>query len=563
MAQHDPSPPPRAGEPRQKPEFFNESTRHTRVQRPIPVRTNDSPPTPHFGPASRHGLTVVPRWNTMRRAPSPSRESRQRHGGVLSALGNPLYRSGYALIANVAGTTIVGLGFWAVATHLYSPRQVGEASALVAALVIVSSFAQLNLNNTLPRFLTQAGRRAGRLIGYGYAASTASGLVIALAVVTLLPALSPHWHFLGASVPLIVAFVAGTVVWGIFALQDYALLGLQRPLMVPLENTVYGVAKLLLLFGLASFLPSSGVFIAWVLPLAINVPAVNWLIFRRYLKDWEPGDYVATVRPRDIVKFSSVDYVGNLLSQTAGNLLPLLVLTVIGAAAAAAFYIAWTITTGLNLVANSFATSLLVQGSANVGKLGELTRGTVTRTLAVTLAGATVFGLGARLILGIYGNGYAIRASLLLGLLTAGSVFYGLLAVIFSIDRIVGRVGRATATRFALAILTLGGSSILLPRLGTDGVGIAWLGSNLLAAVVRIPTIFSASRLKAGESPARSGAGSPVALLGLPTRSRPSGRHRRGTTPSSVGRAGLRPATTILPSSADDAPTDLKRPSHA
>jgi O-antigen/teichoic acid export membrane protein len=479
------------------------------------------------------------------------------------ALGSPLYRSGYALIANVAGTTIVGLGFWAVATHLYSPRHVGEASALVAALVVVSSFAQLNLNNTLPRFLTQAGRRAGRLIGYGYAASTAAGVVIALAVVTLLPALSPHWHFLGASVPLIVAFVAGTVVWGIFALQDYALLGLQRPLMVPLENTVYGVAKLLMLLGLASFLPSSGVFIAWVLPLAINVPAVNWLIFRRYLKDWEPGDYVATVRPRDIVKFSSVDYVGNLLIQAAGNLLPLLVLTVIGAASAAAFYIAWTITTGLNLVANSFATSLLVQGSANVGKLGELTRGTVTRTLAVTLAGATVFGLGARLILGIYGNGYAIRASLLLGLLAAGSVFYGLLAVIFSIDRIVGRVGRATATRFALAILTLGGSSILLPRLGTDGVGIAWLGSNLLAAVVRIPTIFSASRLKAGASPARSGHGSPMALLGLPARSRAAGRHRRGTTPSPVLRAGLRPATTILPSPAAEAPTNLKRRSHA
>jgi O-antigen/teichoic acid export membrane protein len=474
---------------------------------------------PYLGAAWRDGLTVVPRLDMM---PRPASPHAQRRGGLLGALGNPLYRSGYALIANVVGTTVVGLGFWAIAAHLYSRRQVGQASALVAALVVVSSFAQLNLNNTLPRFLTQAGRRAGRLLGYGYAASSATALVLGLAFITVLPRLSPNWHFLGSSVLLSAAFVAAIVVWGVFALQDCALLGLQRPIMVPLENSFYGVAKLVVLLGVTSLLPDTGIFIAWIIPLAINVPVVNWLIFRRYLKDWKPATAVATVRPRDIMRFTWVDYVGNMLSQTAGNLLPLLVLTALGAAADAIFYIAWTIATGLNLVATGFATSLLVEGSAMPGRLGELTRGILARNLVVTVAGAAVLGLGARLILSIYGHGYAVRASLLLGLLAAGSVFYGLLAIVFSVDRIVGRVGRATVTRLVLAVLTLGGSWLLLRRMGTDGVGVAWLGANMLVALARLPTIVRATRLRAGQAVARSTARTPAARHRAPARSRPA-----------------------------------------
>jgi O-antigen/teichoic acid export membrane protein len=447
--------------------------------------------------ARRDGLTLAPRMDAVPGARPPRSHSRQRRG-LLSARGDSLYRSGYALIANVGGTTILGVGFWAVAAHLYTRQQVGQASALVAALIVVSSFAQLNLNNTLPRFLPQAGRGAGRFIGYGYAASSAAALVIGVGFVVILPRMSAQWHFLGDSAMLATAFVVAAVAWGIFALQDSALLGLRQPGMVPLENAVYGALKLLMLVGITATLPATGIFIAWVVPLAINVPAVNGLIYWRYLKKWKFATAETTVGRREVIRFTSVDYVGNLLSQIAGNLLPLLVLTALGAAADASFYIAWTITTGLNLVAMSFATSLLVEGSASPDRLSELTRGVLVRTLVVTVTGAAVLGLGARLVLAVYGHEYAAHAAEVLGLLAAGSVFFGLLAIVFSIDRITGRVSRATFTRLVLAVLTLGASWLLLPPMGVDGVGVAWLGANLVVALARLPTIVGAVRRPAG-----------------------------------------------------------------
>ena len=360
----------------------------------------------------------------------------------------------------------------------------------------------------------------------------------------ILPRLSASWHYLGDSIVLSAGFVVAAVAWGIFALQDSALLGLRRPGMVPLENAVYGVLKLLLLVGITTALPETGIFLAWIGPLAVNVPGVNALIYARYLKTWKFATAETTVDRREIIRFTSVDYVGNLLNQIAGNILPLLVLTALGAAADASFYIAWTITTGLNLVAMSFATSLLVEGSASPGRLGELTRGVLVRTLMVTITGAAVLGLGARLILSVYGHEYAVHAATVLALLAAGTIFSGLLAIVFSIDRITGRVSRATLTRLVLAILTLGASWLLLPRMGIDGVGVAWLGANLVMALTRMPTLIGTLRQQtvAGARPAA--AATPVAAQpGLPVTARPGGRHRgrhrAGKTSISVlGRLG-------------------------
>jgi len=423
---------------------------------------------------------------------TPVLKARLTRGRVLDALRDPLYRTGYALVANTAGTTVTGLVYWVVAAHLYNRQALGRCSALVSALIVVSSVAQLDLANTLPRFLPHARRSAGRLIAYGYGASAIAALSIGVAFVTVLPRLSSHWQFVDDSGPLAVIFVPAAVVWVIFALEDAALTGLRRAVIVPVENSAYGVFKLLLLVSVASALPSTGIFVAWLGPLLIIVPAINWLIFRRYVKAREP--VAATgLRAREIVRFTVIDYVGTLFSQAYGYVLPLLVLSVLGAAANGSFFVAWTIAGGLELVALNFGTSLLVEGSRAPNRLAELTKGILARCLLATVTGAVVLALAAHLILRIYGPTYAANASVLLALLGAATVPTGLVIVAFALDRIEGRVGRAAVTQLALAVLVLGSSLLLMRRMGINGVGLAWLGSSLVVAAVRSPTIARAA----------------------------------------------------------------------
>lgn len=415
-------------------------------------------------------------------------------GGAVGALRNPLYRSGYALLANTVGTTVVGVAFWAVAAHLYSRQALGRSSALVSALILVSSLAQLNLINALPRFLPKAGPRVAQFISYCYAASAIAALVGGVAFVVVLPSLNSQWRFVGDSMSLAVLFVAATVVWGVFALQDAALIGLHRAVIVPLENTAYGVLKLVLLVALAGLLRWTGIIVSWVIPLAVTVPAVNWLIFRRYVKRSAFADATPELRARQVVHHASIDYVGALFAQAYANLLPLIVLSILGAAANANFYIAWTIGTGLQLVAVNFGTSLLVEGAAAPHQVAELTRGVLIRCTVVMVPGALVLTLAARPILKIYGSEYALHASTSLALLALASIPRCIVMVSWSLDRIESRVGRAAWTQLSLTVLVLGGSWILLRHFGTDGVGLAWLGGNLVVAAVRVPTIVRVMR---------------------------------------------------------------------
>ena len=411
----------------------------------------------------------------------------------MDGLRNPLYRTGYALVVNTIGTTAVGLIYWVVAAHLYDRQALGRCSALVSALIVVSSLAQLDLANALARFLPQAGRSAGRFIASSYGASAVAALAAGVAFVALVPRLSSQWQFLHASAPLAVAFVAAVVVWGIFALEDAALTGLRRAVVVPVENSVYGVVKLLLLVGVASVLPSVGIFVAWLVPLLVIIPAVNSLIFRRYVKVRDLAG-ASRVSAREVAHFAAIDYLGILFAQGYGYMLPLLVLSVLGAAANGSFFAAWTIAAGVALMTVNFGTSLLFEGARAPDRLAELTRGVLIRCGLVTISGAVVLALGGHLILRLFGSTYAANASVLLALLGAANIPFSLVIVAFALDRIARRVGRAAVSQLALSVLVLGSSLPLMRRLGIDGVGFAMLGSSFIVAAVRFPTIARALR---------------------------------------------------------------------
>lgn len=433
--------------------------------------------------------------------------ARKLAAATLGALRSPLYRSGYALLANAAGTTALGAIYWAVAAHLYDQQALGRTSALIAALIVVSNLAQLNLHSALARFLPRAGRSACRFVTYSYAVSSLAAVPLGLAFVTILPRLSPNWRFVGDSVPFAVVFVLGAVAWGVFNLEDAALVGLRRSVIVPAENMVYGLCKLILLAVIAVLLPSTGIFVSWVAPLVVIIPAVNWLIFHRYLKDRDFAAAAAGLPAREVVRFASIDYVGAVIGQATGGLLPLLVLSVLGAAANGSFYIAWTIAAGLTLVTANFAYSLLAEGATAPHRLPELTRGVLVRCAVVTVPGVALLVVAAHPILRIYGSAYAADASVLLGLLALAAIPTGLVSVAFSLDRLAGRVGRAAFTQGVLAVFTLGGSWLLLRHLGIDGVGVACLGGSLVVAVARFPTIAAAVGLRADPAPVDSPAG--------------------------------------------------------
>jgi len=449
-----------------------------------------------------------------------------------------LYRTAWALIANTGGTTVLGFAYWVVVAHLYSRQTLGRSSALIAALILLSNITQLNLSSALPRFLPTAGRSSKRLIAYSYGVSSLAALPVAVAFVLVMPRLSSQWQFLSGSRLLELLFVFAALLWGMFALEDAALTGLRRAEVVPIENFVYGILKLVTVICVVGLLPSAGIFASWAVPLLVIIPIVNLLIFRRYLRPIQ--DVRDDFHFGRVARFASVDFLGTLSTQAYGSVLPLMVLSLLGPAANGSFYIAWTISAGLGLVAANFGMSLMVEAAAAPLKLAELTRGIAARCALVTVLGAVVLAAAARPILHIYGATYAAHATPLLGMLALGAIPRAAVIITWSLDRVAGRVGRAAITQAALAILLLAGSRYLLNYVGIVGVGYAWAAANFIIAAVRLPTLLGAIRQR--PAPQRTGAGasgSAAALFVVPadgSRGTRPGKHR---AVRSTGASGL------------------------
>ena len=254
--------------------------------------------------------------------------------------------------------------------RLYPTEVVGRATAAYAAMNLLAGFTALNFNGVLTRFLPQAGRRTGKLIKHSYLVSGIASVLVTIPFLLSIHLWGPSYSELGN--PITGLFFIGCVVcWAIFTLQDSVLAGMRNAHWVLLENTVFGIAKVVLLIIFASHFQHLGIYLSWMVPCVLTVPLINALIFSRLV----PRHTAATIdveppTSRQIGRFLAGDYSGAMFLLATSNLVPVLVAAMISDVKNTAyFYMAWLVGGILDLVAVNMAISLTVEGSFDASSL--------------------------------------------------------------------------------------------------------------------------------------------------------------------------------------------------
>jgi len=406
-----------------------------------------------------------------------------RAGGLRAHLNDPLHRTGYLLVLGAGAGSLLGFVFWAVAAHQYPARIVGLNSTVISAMMLVSGVSQLGLNAVLVRYLPRSGRTARALVLRAYGVTVGISLVLGAAAAATSELWSVELGFLASEPSWFVGFVLGTALWTVFSLQDSVMIGLKAVVWVPIENTVYSVLKLALLVGFIGLLPFSGPFVAWNVPLIGAVAIVTVFVFRRLLPLHRARDPDATVDRRQIVSVARGNYGGTLFSLAATMLMPILVGNIAGAVQTAYFYIPWTISTGLQLVALNMTTSLTVEAALDEARLHQLTRRALRLTFALVVPLAALTALLAPWGLGAFSAGYAEAGVTLLRLLAIAAIPNVIMFLGVTVARVQHRGRMVLAIQSAQCLLALGLSAALLPGHGIEGVGVAWLVSQTVVAV--------------------------------------------------------------------------------
>ena len=403
-------------------------------------------------------------------------------------LADPLLRSASALVLSTVIAGVLGIAYWIVAARNYPERTVGQESAALSAMLMLSNFAQGNLFHGLTRFVPAAGRRTARLVAWSYAGTCAAAVVLGTAFVLLAPLISPDLTFVRSSTLTGMAFVAAVTLWVVFALQDGVLTALRRPSWVPIENAIFGVVKLVLLLVFASVLVDGGIFASWNVPVLFAVIPVTILIFRRLIPAGAASAQATPeLRAREVARFVAIDYASGLLLQTYTTALPLLIVAKLGPEANAQFYVAYVFIAALDLVSVNIGTSLMVEGAHDEARLAEYTRRVLRRGGPLIVAAVVGVLAAASLVPSVFGHQYATDAPQVLRLLVLGSLPRMLGILYMAVMRVERRVDRIVAVQGATSVLVIGLSFVLSPRLGVEGVAVAWTCAHLTVAVALLP----------------------------------------------------------------------------
>jgi len=406
--------------------------------------------------------------------------------GLRRELSVPLYRNAYALMANTAGNSILGLLYWVLAARTFPDTAVGRGNALIALMMLVSTFTQLNWSGALIRFLPRAGRSAQRMLVTAYVMATALAAVAAAAVMA-------YCHFARApddplyvSTGVAVWFVVSTMAWSVFNLQDAALTGLRSAVWVPLENGLYGLVKLVLLVVVARSSLSEGVFASWTVPVIALVVPVNLLLFRRILPRHATAQPEAQQMPARgvLARYMAGDYAAQAFTQLSSTFLPVLVVSLLGAAQGAYYLPAQTAFAAMGMLATAITSSLVVEAARDEGATHRLARAMLRRICVLVLPAGAFVALAAPWLLELFGSQYRAGATTVLQLMMLSLLPRVPVALYVTKCRLENRTGMLALLQGTQAALVVGGTALFAPTAGLVAVGWSVVAAEVVPALL-------------------------------------------------------------------------------
>lgn len=401
-----------------------------------------------------------------------------------------------ALMASTGIAALVGLAFWAVAARLPA-SEVGRSSAVLSTATMLSQLASSNIGLLFGRILASAGPKSRAVVLAGYGAAAAIAGLLGVGFVLFVPNEALFGNpFERVTFPLLV------ILFCIFSLQDWVLIGLRASQWVPLEQLLFAVGKLVLLVLFAVVLPRGGIVLAWAIPCLLTVAVINPILLGRVLPRISAPSAGASAMPtrRELGRIFLAEYATGVVTVVIPLVLPLLVVYQLGTRANAFYALPWLIAESLGFLMWNISSSYLVEASHDRAQNAALMRRTIRLSLLVGGIGVPFILVTAPWLLSLLGPEYVAEGTTVLRLMVLAIPFTVVISMYVNMSRIKNEMSRVVAIQLLSAIMVIGLTVTLLPRLGINGAGWAYLVAEAVAAgIAAVPLLrfLRASRVTA------------------------------------------------------------------
>lgn len=384
----------------------------------------------------------------------------------------------YLLTSSIV-MSVLGFGFWAICTRLYSPEQIGIATALLAGLNLVTSLSLLGFEISLIRILPTHPKKS-ELFNTYLTVTGIIGLFLALLFLVAQPFIASELSILHSQVLIGVLFVAFTLVSISSYLVESALIAYTQAKYVFYKSVIFGLLKLPLPFVFL-FLGAFGVYSAWMVSLLAAVGYSMWVLQKRF--DHRLWLRVNPSHLKGTMRYSFFNYIAAFIEGAPIMVLPLLITAVMGPTQNAYYYMAMTIANVLFMIPISAAQSLFAEGAqAAADTAAKLRRAIAFMGALLVPAIAATFVLGPW-VLGIFGKDYAENGAVALNIFALSALPMAVSTVCRTLLKLKFKSGLIVAVDCIGAAIIIG-FAFLLHSQQLNGVALAWLYGQISLMVL-------------------------------------------------------------------------------
>jgi O-antigen/teichoic acid export membrane protein len=391
--------------------------------------------------------------------------------------------AGYLMAVNITAP-VLGFVFWQLVARLYRPAEVGTASAIWGAVMLVAGLAGLGIDNSILRFLP-ASEAPHRLLRTAFTLGIGAAFVLGAAYLAGLPLWSPSLLFLRQHPLVVLAFLVVAAMETARKVAKTTCVARRRSDYAFLHVTALNVGRLVFAAALAG-LGTRGL----VLSMAgANALALGIALFW-FLRWVEPG---FRLRPgwswSDLgvmMPYAFANHIATLLAQASQTVMPIMTLEVLGPEASGHAYIAWQLGGALLSPILALSGSALVEASNAPEELPTYLAKATTMGAVLTLGPSLALALAAPWVLGLFGASYAAAATNLIRWMALATPFVVVAQLTDTYLRVKRSVVALAGLNILTAVTTLGGAALLMPLVGIEAWGIGWCVGNVIVAVVGI-----------------------------------------------------------------------------
>ena len=415
--------------------------------------------------------------------------------GLTQKFKDPLYRNSIFLITSLFLNAVTGFIFWVIATRLYSAEDVGLASAIISAAMLLHLFSLMGFEFSLAHYIPSSDHKYRcELIIMSFI--VVSILSILLTFIFLLSLNIYNWsqaltNIMKKDIYICLFFTLFTTTISLTALQTLGIfVGFRKTEYSFVQNAISSISKVMILPFLTSFgvygifmSVTLSTFLAFIVGLILTLKLIS-LYNIKHMK-------LRIKQARSVIHFSLGNYFGKILELLPEYCLPLIITNVLGAEENAYFYIAWMLSSILFMIPRLVSHLLLAECSYNPKKIKdysiEALKFSNIMSLPIIIG---VFIFGEHILLLFFGEEYARKSFEILLILCISNIPFSFNATYLAIKRVKEEVGKVITIYGFIAFFTLLASQYLLQRFGLFGAGIAWILAQSIVAIYSLVFII-------------------------------------------------------------------------